>query len=75
MDNYQKDSLVTIKITVYRNGDIAQDIETHDNSFHDVAIGFKAIRDEFDRALKESFNCPYHPSKGISGETKILRKN
>ena len=58
------DPLVTITLSIDRNGDVYDDTQTHGNSFADVYRGFIAIKAEVDRQIGERRNCPFNPKYG-----------
>lgn len=59
--NNPVDPVLTVTMTVCRNGDIHEDTQTHGNTFADVYKGFVGIRDEIDRQINERRNCPFNP--------------
>ncbi len=58
------DPLLTITISIDRNGDVFDDTQTHDNSFADVYRGFIAVRNEINRQISERRVCPFNPKYG-----------
>jgi len=60
-------------ISVKRDGNVSSDIQTHDNSYSDVAIGLAAIRDEINRVFQERKQCPYYPRNHEEATRKIIR--
>lgn len=65
--------LVTLTISVDRDGNTTSDLQTHDNSFSEVARGLIAIKAEIERVMNNSKLCPFHPSKGVNPSAKIPR--
>lgn len=58
------DRLITITIGIDREGNVYDDVQTHDNSFADVYRGMCAVRDEVERQIRERRNCPFNPKHG-----------
>ena len=56
--------LVTLNISIDREGNVYEDTQTHGNSFADVYKGFIAIKAELDRQIAERRNCPFNPKYG-----------
>lgn len=69
----QGDVLVSMSISVFRNGHLESDIQTHDNSYTDVAKGLASVKEEIERVFKERHECPYHPAKTGDAEKPIVR--
>jgi hypothetical protein len=67
------DLLVTMTISVSRDGIAASDVQTHDNSYSEVAVGLSAVRDEINRVFAERKNCPYYPKNSEDANRKIVR--
>lgn len=65
--------LVTMTISVNRDGTLKSDVQTHDNSYADVAVGLAAVKKEIERVFAEHKNCPYYPSNAEEANKKILR--
>lgn len=53
--------LVTMTVVVHRDGQIDSDIQTHDNSYSEVALGLAAVREEIHRVFAERKHCPHYP--------------
>lgn len=58
------DPLVTITISIDRDGSVFDDTQTHGNSFAEVYRGMVAIRAEIDRQIAERRACPFNPKFG-----------
>lgn len=65
--------LVTVKITVHRDGSLTSDVQTHDNSWSDVHRGLVAVAQECDRVVKHSKLCPHFPQSKERALTPIHR--
>lgn len=55
------DRLITMEISIDRDGNVYQDTQTHGNSWADVYRGTWAIKRELDRLVDEQRQCPFHP--------------
>jgi hypothetical protein len=66
-------TLVTLLISIDQDGKATSDLQTHDNSFADVARGLAAIRAEIDRVFAQRRECPYFPQNAADGKRKIIR--
>lgn len=53
--------LVTITISIARNGDVHEDTQTHGNIFADVYRGLNAVRGRLDEVIANRKQCPYNP--------------
>jgi hypothetical protein len=62
--NKPDDPLLTITISIDRDGNVYDDTQTHGNSFADVYRGFVAVRGEIDRQIAERRKCPFNPKYG-----------
>lgn len=60
------DRLVTLQISIDREGNVYEDTQTHGNSWAEVYRGFVAVRAEIDRQMAAQRTCPYHPKYGSS---------
>lgn len=58
------DPLVTYTISIARNGDVTNDVQSHGNTFAEVYRGFVAIKAEVDRQIEERRECPFNPKYG-----------
>lgn len=67
------DCLVTMEITVMRDGSIKSDVKTHDNSYAEVAKGLAAVKQEIERVFAEQRQCPYFPANAAEAKRKIIR--
>jgi hypothetical protein len=65
--------LVTMTITVHRDGKVESDVQTHNNSYSEVAIGLAAVRKEIVRVFEERRQCPYYPKTPEDAHRKIIR--
>lgn len=66
--------LVTLLISVDQKHNVYSDVQTHDNSFAEVAAGFSVIKAEIDRVFAERKSCPYYPIDRAAAKRKIMRK-
>lgn len=55
------DPVLTITFRVDRDGNIANDTQTHDKTFAEVYRGFHAVHQEIERQIAERRVCPYNP--------------
>ena len=69
------DRLVTLVISIDRSQNVYSEIQTHDNSFSEVATGLTAIKAEIERVFAERKKCPYYPSNSAEANQKIVRDN
>jgi hypothetical protein len=67
------DLLVTVTMQVARGGNITSDIQTHDNSYADVATGLAEIKREIERVFREKYNCPHYPKNVQEAHIPIVR--
>ncbi|HBJ99096.1 MAG TPA: hypothetical protein DDZ62_03325, partial [Delftia acidovorans] len=67
------DLLVTVAMQVARGGNITSDIQTHDNSYADVATGLAEIKREIERVFREKYNCPHYPKSAQEAHIPIVR--
>lgn len=67
------DLLVTMTISVARDGALQSDVQTHDNSYADVAVGLAAVKAEIERVFIERRDCPHYPKNADEAHRKILR--
>ena len=67
------DALVTMSISVARDGSVSSDVQTHDNSYSDVAVGLSAVRDEINRVFDERKSCPHYPSNTSEALRRVVR--
>lgn len=65
--------LVTMLISVNSDGSLTSDVQTHDNSYADVARGLGAIKAEIERVFAERKQCPYYPADAAAAQRKIVR--
>jgi hypothetical protein len=65
--------LVTMQIAVERGGAIHSDLQTHDNSYAEVAKGLSAIRSEIERVFVQQRECPHFPASKEDANKKIVR--
>lgn len=56
--------VVTFNVEVDREGNIANDTQTHGNSFAEVYAAFPLILAEVQRQIDERRNCPFNPAYG-----------
>lgn len=61
MKTSNHDRLVTISISIGRDGDVFEDMQCHGNSWGDVYRGIHLVRDEVDRLIRERRGCPFNP--------------
>lgn len=55
------DPLVTISISIDRNGDVYEDTQCHDNPWGDVYRGKVAALARMKFLVEENRQCPFHP--------------
>lgn len=65
--------LVTMTISIDRDGTVHSDVQTHDNSYSEVAVGLAAVRDEINRVFAERKTCPHYPTSREDAHKKIVR--
>lgn len=65
--------LVTMTICVFESGAIESDVQTHNNSYAEVARGLASVKAEIERVFAEASTCPYHPSTGHNPNTPVNR--
>jgi hypothetical protein len=65
--------LVTMSISVSRDGTLQSDVQTHDNSYADVARGLAAVKREIERVFAERSKCPYFPANSDEANRPIVR--
>ena len=58
------DRLVTVTVSIARNGDVYDDTVTHGNTYADVYSGLVQVRAEIDRQITQRRACPYNPKYG-----------
>jgi hypothetical protein len=57
------DRLVTITISIAKNGDIHEDTQCHGNSWAEVYRGKCLALDRLKFLVEENKQCPFHPTK------------
>lgn len=60
------DPVLTITFRVDREGNIANDTQTHGKTFAEVYRGFHAVRQEIDRQIADRRQCPYNPINKVA---------
>lgn len=65
--------IVSVSFSVAFDGAITSDVQTHGNSYAEVARGLAAIRAELDRVFREQSKCPFHPKTTEDAHRKIPR--
>lgn len=66
-------ALVTMIISVARDGSLQSDVRTHNNSYADVSRGLAAVKREIERVFDEQKNCPHYPVNAEAAKTPIVR--
>lgn len=60
-DDDSSNLLITLTISIDRDGNVRHDTQTHGNTFAEAYRGFVGIKGEIDRQINERRNCPYNP--------------
>jgi hypothetical protein len=67
----EADFVVTYTISIDRDGNVYNDVQTHGSTFADVYRAFHSIKTEVDRQIAERRNCPYNPKSPEAGRRAL----
>ena len=62
--------LITMTISVDRDGNIEEDTQCHDNPWRDSFRGMCMIRDRMNELVERKRECPFNPKYGVESVSK-----